>query len=182
MSETSLLSVLSGVFILLASIISFVLGQRSERQRQSLSIRAEMLKPVEEWLRGVERMIGILSDTITSVAADSPLPVTYNLDERRKAAQFMIEKTNNVLGILQSNSLRTRTTKRLARQLADSIRALDSQIKYVLLPLDDQVIGRKIANALTPEFLLQVAGVKVKLDSDVQGIYALIAQLKTALT
>ena len=182
MSDTVLVSILGGVFLLLASIVSFVLGQRSERQRQSLTIRAEMLKPIEEWLRGAERMVGILGDTVASVSADSPLPVTYSLEERRKATQFMIEKTNIVLGILQSNSLGTRRTKRLAAELSQTIRALDSEIKYVLLPLDDQVISRSVAKTLTQEFLLQVAQVKLKFESEIQQAHSLIAQLKTAFT
>jgi len=176
------ISILGLAGTLLAGVISFILGQRWERQRQSLLIRAQMLIPIEEWLRGAERMIGILGDTMTSVIAQSPLPVTYDLEERRKATQFMIERTNVVLGILQSNSLRTGQTKKLAKQLADTITVLDNKIKYVLLPLDDEVLSRSLRRTITREFLIQTGETKLKLESDVQQAYSLIAQLKTALT
>jgi len=150
------ISILGLAGTLLAGVISFILGQRWERQRQSLLIRAQMLIPIEEWLRGAERMIGILGDTMTSVIAQSPLPVTYDLEERRKATQFMIERTNVVLGILQSNSLRTGQTRK--------------------------VLSRSLRRTITREFLIQTGETKLKLESDVQQAYSLIAQLKTALT
>lgn len=182
MSETVLISILGVLSALLSGILSFVLGQRLERQRQTLRIRAEMLRPIEEWLQGAERMIGVLGDTLSSVVLNSPVPVTYSLDERRKVAQFMGEKTNLVLGILQSKSLKTRRTNKLARQLSETIAKLDGLIKFQLLPLDNDILDRARIGALTPDYITHIGKLKLQLDSLVQTAHSLIAKMKTSLT
>jgi hypothetical protein len=67
-----------------------------------------MLKPIEEWLQGTEKLVGILGDTLSSITIDSPVPINYDFDEQRKAVHFMTEKTNIVVGILASESLSRR--------------------------------------------------------------------------
>jgi hypothetical protein len=52
MSESVTLALLGIAGALLSGIIGHILGQRAERQKQSLLIRAEMLKPIDEWLKG----------------------------------------------------------------------------------------------------------------------------------
>lgn len=116
-SETALISILGVAGMLLSGVLSFVLGKRSERKRQSLAVRAEMLRPIEDWLRGTERMIAILGDTLTSVMLNTPLPAMYDLEERRKAAQFMSERRNVVFGILQSKALQTGRVKKQSNWL-----------------------------------------------------------------
>jgi hypothetical protein len=41
-----------------------------------------MLKPIEEWLQGTEKLVGILGDTLSSITIDSPVPINYDFDER----------------------------------------------------------------------------------------------------
>ena len=96
MDTAVIVAVLTASSALLAAVLSHVLTKRHERQRQVMRIRAEMLKPLEDWLSGAERVIGILGDTLSAVALSQPMPITYNLEERRKVAQFMGEKTNVV--------------------------------------------------------------------------------------
>lgn len=167
---------------LLISIITFFLGQRWERHRQSLIIRSQMLQPIEQWLQGAERMIGIVGDTVISVTLNSAQPVTYNLEERRRAAQAMIEKSNIVIGILQSNSLRIWTTRKLAGQLADTIMYIEYQLKQVLVPLDIGILEHDLAGTLTRDFLTDVGEVNAKLQMEIRKAHMLIAQLKTAFT
>jgi hypothetical protein len=181
-SESLTIAILGIAAALLSGVISFVLGQRAERHKQSLIIRAEMLKPIDEWLKGVERMVGILSDTLASVALNSPLPVSYNLDERRKASNFMAEKTNEIFGIIASESLQIRETKRLSKELGDVIRSLDSLIKFELLPRESNVVDRSNNGTLTNEYMLEVVRLKVQLDALLQKAYSLAAQIKTSLT
>jgi|CXWL01.1.fsa_nt_gi 4-hydroxy-3-methylbut-2-enyl diphosphate reductase IspH len=181
MSET-LIAILGVAGTLLGIVVGSVLGRRSERHRQSLLIRAEMLKPIEEWLSGAEKMVGIFADTMSAVALNAPLPITYNLEERRKATQFMSEKTNIVLGILDSNSLKTNRTKKLAKQLAKEIRSIDSQVKFALLQADGELLDHSLNRTLTPEVLAQGAMLKLQLESQLQKAHALVAQIKTALT
>jgi len=146
MSEL-LIAILGVSGTLLSGIISFVLGQRAERQKQSLVIRSEMLIPIEEWLKGAEKMVGILGDTASAIALNLPTPVNYNLDERRKASTFMSENTNAVLGILDSKSLQTRSTKRLTNELEMVISRLDQAIKFQLLPMESEIISRANSNS-----------------------------------
>jgi len=146
MSEL-LIAILGVSGTLLSGIISFVLGQRAERQKQSLVIRSEMLIPIEEWLKGAEKMVGILGDTASAIALNLPTPVNYNLDERRKASTFMSENTNAVLGILDSKSRQTRSTKRLTNELEMVISRLDQAIKFQLLPMESEIISRANSNS-----------------------------------
>ena len=181
MSESTLLTLFGIVGSILTSLIGFVLGKGYERQKQALIIRSEMLKPIEEWLSGAEKMIGIFSDTLVSVTMDSPLPMTYNLDERRKAAQFMSEKTNIVLGILNSKSLQTWQTRKLAQQLNMTIVTLDNVIKYQMLPLDFQILDNSTNGTLSPDFVTIVVGLKIQLDTLMQSAHSLTAKIKIAL-
>ncbi len=163
------------------ALLGFVLGQYAERRKQSLAVRAEMLKPIEEWLTGAEKFIGIFGDTLSSVLIGSPLPITYNLEERRKASQFMIEKSNLVFGVLQSESLKTWQTRKSAKELSETITLIDAVIKTRLLPMDLEINERAKVNALTQEFMLEFGQVKLGLDSLVQKAHSLIAKIKTSL-
>ena len=90
MSETLLITLLGIIGTVLGSIISFLLGTRREKKKQSLIIRSQLLEPIEEWLQGAEKMIGIFYDTIITLVQGLPYPMTYNPEERRIATQIMI--------------------------------------------------------------------------------------------
>jgi len=182
MSETILTTILGIIGLLLSGTISFVLGQRAERKKQSLITRSEMLTPIDEWLKGTEKMVGILSDTMSSITLNAPLPVHYGFDERRKASNFMSEKTNEVMGIIASGSLKTRKTRRLAKDLSQVISTLDKLLKYELLPRESEIIGRLNAGVLTENYLLETGQIKLQIDSLLQKAYSLLSQIKTSLT
>ena len=182
MSESLGIATLGIVGTLLSGIISFVLGQRAERQKQTLLIRAEMLKPIDEWLKGVEKMIGIFSDTLVSITLNMPLPVSYNFDERRRASNFMAEKTNEVLGIIASNTLQIRKTKRLAKELSEVVGLIDKLVKFEVLPREMDIVGRSKNRTLTDDHMFDAGRLKLQLDSLLQRAYSLVAQIKTSLT
>ena len=177
-----LIPILGIIGSLLTGVIMFVLGQRRERYRQSLLIRAQMLDPIHDWLNGIEKFIGILSDTLTSVSIMSPGPITYDLEERRKSAQFMIENTNEVLGIIESKSLITNRTQKEATDLTKLIKDLDQQVKFKLLPLDHEILDRSAKRKLTEAFVIQVGETKLSMEKKVQKSYSLLAIIKTLLT
>jgi len=178
----SLVAILGVAGTLLSGLVMFVVGQRWERKKQSLLIRAQMLDPIRDWLRGVERFNGIVDDTLVSVSTGFAAPQTYDFEERRKSAQFMIENTNQVLGILNSGSLSTGSTRGIAEQLATLILELDRQVKHELLPLDGEILDRSAQKQLSHEFVLRVGNLKTAIDSKVQRSYELLARVKTALT
>jgi hypothetical protein len=182
MSESLLIAVLGIAGTLLSGIISFVVGRRAERQKQSLVIRAEMLKPIEEWLKGAERMVGILGDTMSSIVLNMRLPVNYGFEERRKASNYMAEKTNEILGIISSNSLQTWKTRRLTKELSETVRLIDNLIKFQLLPRESEIVGHSNKGTLTEEYMLEAGQLKLYIDSLLQKAYSLIAQIKTILT
>jgi dsDNA-binding SOS-regulon protein len=182
MSETVLISILSVVTTLLGIVIGNVLGRRAERQRQTMLIRAEMLKPIEEWLQGAEKMIGILGDTLSSVLQNAPSPLMYDYEERKKAAQFMSEKTNVVMGILQSKSLQIGQTIKLAAQLLNTIMKINELILFQLLPQENEILECSQQNILSQDFITEIATLKLHLDSLIRESYSFIAQIKTALT
>lgn len=131
---------------------------------------------------GAERIIGIFADTLSSVASNSLFPLTYSLEDRRKAAQFMSEKSNVVIGILVSKSLQTRQTRKNSQLLHQTVVTLDNLIKYKMLPLDNQILGNSAIDILSPDFVVEVGNLKVQLDTLVQTSYSLIAKIKTNLT
>jgi len=181
MFSTVALAIMAIAGTLLGAVIGHVLGQRAERQKQSLAIRSEMLRPIEEYLKGAEKMVGILGDTMASVTLNVPVPVNYSFDERRKASNFMAEKTNEVLGIVASDSLKTGKTKQLAQELSAALKALDSLIKFQLMTRESELVDRSNKRTLDQNFLLECGTVKLQGDALLQKSYALIAQIRTAL-
>jgi hypothetical protein len=167
---------------MLLSILTFFLGRRWERNRQSLLIRAQMLDPIRNWLHGVERYIGILGDTLNSVVIGSPGPITYDFEERRKSAQFMIENTNQILGILDSKSLVTNPTRKDVETLASLLRILNNNIRYTLLPLDHEILDRSLKRTLDEAFVKKVEDTVLSFQRDVQTGYSLIARIASQLT
>lgn len=167
---------------ILSGTISFFQGKRWERRRQTLLIRAEMLKPIEAWLKGAERLIGVLGDTLCSIVSGSKTPLTYNFEDRRDIAMFMAENTNIVIGILQSQCLNTAQTKKLAIRLNNILVSIDKRIKTDLLPLDQEILGRSNNGTITDQFIHTVIKTKSDLEADIQEAYSLISQIKTKLT
>lgn len=181
MFEPILLAVIGIAGTLLAGVVGHVLGQRSERRKQSLSIKAEMLKPIEEYLKGAEKMVGILADTMSSINLNLPSPVNYSFDERKKASNFMAEKTNEVFGIIASDGLQTGQIKKLARELATTLKAIDKLIKFQILPRESEVVERANRRILTQEFMLECGAIKLEADDLLQKSYSLIAQIRNSL-
>jgi hypothetical protein len=175
---TEFISILAPIF---AALLGFLLGQYAERRKQSVAIRSEMLMPIEEWLSGAEKFNGILGDTLSSVVVNNPFPVIYDLEERRKITQFMIERSNVVFGILQSNSLKTWNTKRSARKLTEIVTLIDQILKTQLLPLDHEIHERSRTNELTQEFITRVGQVSMGFGGLIQTAYSLISRIRTSL-
>ena len=173
-----IISILASLF---TALLGFLLGQFAERRKQSVTVRSEMLKPIEEWLSGAEKFNGILGDTLSSVVANNPLPVIYNLEERRRIIQFMIERSNVVFGILQSDSLKTWSTKRSVKRLTEIIALIDQVLKTQLLPLDNEIHERSRSNGMTQEFMARVGQVSIGFGGLIQTAYSLIATIKTTL-
>ncbi len=162
---TEILSVLASIF---SALLGFFLGQYAEKRKQSLTVRLEMLKPTEEWLTGAEKFNGILGDTLSTVLNDRRLPTIYSLEERRKTSQFVIEKSNIAFGILQSDSLKTWQTRKLVKELSDTIKLIDEIIRTQLLPMENEILEKSKLEMLTPEFMTRVGQVKLGLDGLVQ--------------
>ncbi len=182
MNESIIIAILGISGALLSGVVGHILGQRAERRKQSLAIKAEMLKPIEEYLKGAEKMVGILGDTMSSVALNLPAPVNYNFDERRRASNFMAEKTNEVFGIVASDGLQTGRTKRLAKELANTLKGLDTLIKFQLLPRESELVERSNKRTLTQDFMLECGTIKLQADALLQKSYSLIAQIRNSLS
>lgn len=182
MSDLILVSLLGIIGTILSGTISFTFGQRAERKKQTLLIRADMLNPITQWLGGAEKIVGIFSDTLISILHDSPTPVNYGLDERKIAYNFMGEKTNEVLGIIQSNILSVKSTRLLSKELSDLITLIDHSIKYELLPLENEMLVRSSNASLDNTFIKYVSELKLRIDTNLQTAYSLVARIKATLT
>ncbi len=162
------------------SLFSFIAGKIYEQRHQSLAIKAKMLIPIEEWIEGIEKIVLVLADTVAVSTTGNLLLLTYGIDDRQQIARLITEKTNRVLGIIKSNSLRTWQTRNLLEQLSSRILALDSQIKYVLLPLDLQIFNSIPEGSVTKESIIDALALKDHLDTQIQEVHSLIAKIKTA--
>ena len=180
MNDSIVIAIIGIAGALLSGVVGHMLGQRAERRKQSLAIKAEMLKPIEEYLKGAEKMVGILGDTMTSVTLNVPTPINYSFDERRKASNFMAEKTNEVFGIVASDSLQTGRTKRLAQELATTLKGLDTIIKFQLLPREIELVDRSNKRSLTQDFMMECGTIKLQADALLQKSYSLIAQIRSS--
>ncbi len=178
MSDTVFVAIVGAI----SSLVFFFLGKKAEKQKQSLLVRAQLLEPVVAWLGGAEKMVGILSDTVSTLALGHQLPVTYNLEERRKAAQFMTENTNQVLGILSSKILYTAQTGKIAKEMEATIKLIDSQIKFTLLPLENELLELANRHKLDEAKLRETGTFKLMVENQLQRAYELIAKMKTAFT
>ena len=141
-----------------------------------------MLKPIDEWLKGMERMIGIFSHTVSALAQKLPMPIGYDFAERKKAFDFMAERTNEVLGIIASDSLQTKRSKQLAKELSKVITELNNLIRYELLPKENELVTRSNNGTLANAHMLEAGHLKLHLDSLLQKAYSLEARIKTVLT
>jgi len=144
-------------------------------------IRNELLKPLEEWLDGAEKIIQMVADTMTTISQNSPLPLSYSMEERRKAGQFISEKTNRMFGILQSNSLRTFGTAKHVAKLTNRINSLDQMKKYQLLPLDNNILDAAADGKLTQETIVTTLALYQQLQTQMQEAHSLLAKIKTSL-
>ncbi len=174
-----LLGILGVVSTILAAVIGFVLGRRRERARQSA--RGAMFAQIREWLRGVETLVSVLVDTLSSPAPGTAAPVTHDLDERRKSAQLMVARTNEVIGILDSGNLVTRRTRAKVADLRGLIVELDSQVKYRLLPLHHDILDRASKGQLSKAFVSEVGQVNHVVDKKVQAAYSDMAIIRASL-
>lgn len=92
-------------------ILSYYLGIRREKIRQSLIVRSQMLDPIDKWLSSAEEQVSMLSDTIVAINQGLSGPTMYNMEERLQAAKSMSQQTNRLYGILKSDSLKTNSKK-----------------------------------------------------------------------
>ena len=94
----------------------------------------------------------------------------------------MIENTNEVLGIIESKILITNRTRKEATELIKLIKDLDQQLKFKLLPLDNEILDRSVNGKLTEAFVIQVGETKLSMEKKVRKSYSLLAIIKTLLT
>ena len=177
MSETFLIAILGTAF----TFLGILLGQYFERKKQSSLIKTEMLTPIDDWLTGAEKMVRIFSGTISAIAHNLPIETQYEFSERKRVFNFITENTNRVLGIIASDSLKTRKTKLLSKDLGETITALDMFIKLDLLPKENEVGERAKNGSLTEEHLISAGKLKMRADSLLQKAYQIQAEIKTKL-
>ena len=167
---------------LLITFIGFLLGRWAERQKQVSRLHSEELKVIEEWLAGAERLVSILSDTLAAISQNLTTPILYDFDERRSANQFLSEKTNVILSIVDSKEFQTRKTKKLAKELLEVLKEIDILLKHRLLPTENMIVKFANENKLSELDIFQ--GIKIKTDADelFQKAYKIIRNIRIKLT
>ena len=174
--------IITDLLPILTLLAGFIFGQLAEKRKQALSVRSEMLRPIEEWLAGVEQLNGMVGDTLTTLLSSSPTPIMYNLEERLKINKSMIEQSNRVFGILESNALRTWSTRKLVHQLRGIMHQLESEIRDNLAHVGTEMFERVRTQNFTEEFGIEIFQRASRLNSRVREAYSLISKIKTSLT
>lgn len=182
MSETILERIIGLLTALTGIAVSYALGKKSERRAQLFQVRTNQLIPIEEWLQGAERFNGILGDTLGSVSINSTTPLIYSIDDRRRAAIFMGEKTNVVLGIIKSGTFQKGNLKKHSDLLSANIINIDVIIKRDLLPLDNEILEQSNIRGNRNDLTQKAISVKEQLDVLIQDSYSLIATIRTTLS
>ena len=163
-------------------ILSYYLGIRREKIRQSLIVRSQMLDPIDKWLSSAEEQVSMLSDTIVAINQGLSGPTMYNMEERLQAAKSMSQQTNRLYGILKSDSLKTKQTAKNSDVLNSVIKYIDDTIKYQILPLGSQIISASNSNLPIDEHINKGLTIKIDIDEKLQRAYELIARIRRALT
>lgn len=99
-----------------------------------------------------------------------------------KITKSMIEKSNIVFGILESDALRTWSTRKLVHQLRETIRQLENEIRNRVAPLETEIFERMHAKQFTEEFRIEIFQLASRLKKRVRDAYSLISKIKTSLT
>lgn len=174
--------IVSIVLIFISGFISYKYGLRTEQKKQSLKIRGESLDVITEWLKNVEKMVGFMGDTVSSIVYGFPVPVNYNFDERKETSNYLAENSNEVFGILQSKTLQTKQTKKLAEDLNKEIIAIDNIVKKQIMPLENHLLEQANKRGLRQEEIEAVAKAKMEIDMLLKNSYAIISKIKTGMT
>ena len=74
--------------------------------------------------------------------------------------------SENTYEILESKSLQTRRTKKLANELAEVVSRLDQAIKFQLLPLENEILSRSNSNTLTEELMVKAGSFVLQINSE----------------
>ena len=181
MTNETLIIVLGLTAPMLSGLIFFILGKRSERRIQSLRVRSELLEPVQEFLGGMERFQQMFADSISGYALGQGIPVTYSQEERRRTAQQLGEDTNRTLGILKSNALRIRGTRKAARRLYAVIVTLDTVVKLRFMLLESQLSDKFDTGTLAQDDIRSAGVMLLEFQSTLQEAHGLVAAIRTSL-
>ena len=176
------INLIIGLLGIVGIILSYFLGVRQEKRRQSLIVRSQMLIPIEDWLTKAEELIGILSDTIVSISQGLPLPVMYDLEERKEVYKYLSQHYNKTLGILCSDSLKTKETAKYSEELDLLIRYIEERIRNQVLPLESQIVEASNLNHPTNIHILEGFSIKQDMDKRFMKAHEIIARIRTSLT
>jgi hypothetical protein len=167
--------------LILGALVGGFVSFFFERRKQSLKIRASMIEPVEEWVKQVNLIINIVGDDLIAISQGFPLPMNYNLDERREVSRKLAAETPKVMAILKSRTLHTLGTRGLATRLSQTIEQLNIFIQGALLPADIAVTEKAAVWRNASKEMETTLIYAATAGQYVQEAYILISQLKTRL-
>jgi hypothetical protein len=159
-------------------ILTFFAGRSFERHKLAQANRLKLLEPVEEWVNNTSRFVGIIGDDVSAVGAGLQHPIIYNPDDRRSVGKSLSENKERVLGVLKSNVLNTRSTRKISKRLSGLVDQLTSLIERDLIQADVRLLDKMNQNRDPSTEMMLLVETTSKVNNIIREIHICLSQLK----
>ena len=72
--------------LVIPAVLGFYLGGKRERRKNEIAVRREILKPVEDWLQDIMRLVSIIGDELSALTQGLP-PLRYTIKDRTEISE-----------------------------------------------------------------------------------------------
>jgi hypothetical protein len=176
--DNSIISALIGVGGL---VIGALLGRMYQKRKDSLKARANMLKPVEEWIEQVSRLISIVNDEQVAITQGLISPTMYGAEDRVNTAKALGENKEKVMGILDAKVFNTWGTKKVSKKFMKLIPDLSRVIETSYLQIYYRLLDKVEKRGDIGIEIVEMISVTVLVRGYIQEAHKFLAKLKAGL-
>lgn len=166
----------------IVGLLTFLAGRIFERHKLAQANRLKLLEPVEEWVSGASRIIGIIGDDISAIAAGLHSPVGYSPRERVETGKTLAESKEKVLGILRSKALTTWGTRKFSTRLSTLVYQLSIVIEREYMPAHTRLLDKMNQKEELSADIMALLAATAAINGIIQEIHMCLSQLKIRLT
>jgi len=171
-----------GVITTIVGILTFLAGRFFEQRKLAQANRLKLLEPVEEWVQGASRIIGIVGDDISAIAVGLPSPIGYSPRDRIEAGKALAESKAKVLGILRSHALTTWGTRKFSVRLSTLVNQLSLAIEREYMPAHSRLLDKMNRKEDLSVDMMALVATASAINVIIQEIHMCLSQLKIRFT